>query len=491
MRCSKKVLASVRASVAVALAAGLLLTVLGGCKSFLDQAEVTRGPNSDRLVVPILDSIDPVDEAKTEFAGAADVTAEDLKPVNEDYVISRGDLITVSVFDLVNMGVESVRSARVSETGKLSLPMLPDPVVAAGLKEADLQKAIAAKYKEAGLLPNAQVAVTVVEAIGRTFNITGSVSRPGLYPIREADFRMLQALTASGDVTFPVEYIYVIRKRSSEKPSDKGAGEKPVTEPVPAAPTTGPTDLAPKTEGGAVERPVMAMVAEPAKGGQGEPKEPEAGNEGRFGTVEGKTVLISPTTQGAGVVGGAGVAATQSAEAAKTQPAYEFGAGTLVDEDQRVIRVGLAALRNGDLRQNIVVRPGDMIYVPVPLTGVYYMYGHILAPGAYNFAGQKVSLMNAIAAARGLGPMAAPSRTDVVRRIGGDKQVFVRVDLYKIFEGREPDIFLKPNDMVQVGTDFYPPFLAAIRGAFRITYGFGFLYDRNYAPAQATRFATN
>jgi hypothetical protein len=27
-------------------------------------------------------------------------------------------------------------------------------------------------------------------------------------------------------------------------------------------------------------------------------------------------------------------------------------------------------------------------------------------------------------------------------------------------------------------------FLAAFRNAFRITYGFGFLYDRNYAPDQ-------
>lgn len=485
MRCRQFVSASVRANLAVALATGLLLSITGGCKSLLDQSEVTRGPVADRLVVPILDSIDAVDEAKTEFAGAMDVTPEDLKPINSDYLISRNDQITISVFDLVNLGVESVRTARVSETGMLSLPMLQEPVVAAGLTESELQKAIAAKYKEAGLLPNAQVAVTVVEAIGRTFNITGSVVRPGQYSIRESDFRMLQALTAAGDATFPVEYAYVIRKRASEKPSDQGKVEKPGTTTNPP-PTTEPTDLAPKTEGEAVARPVMAMAATPDK--EGDAKEPTAGNEGRFGTVEGKTVLISPTTQTAGVVSGVAVPATQPAESAKPQPPYEFGAGAQADEDQRVIRVGLAALKNGDLSQNIVIRPGDMIYVPVPLTGVYYMYGHVLAPGAYNFAGQKVSLMNAIAAARGLSPMAVPSRTDVVRRIGGNKQVFVRVDLYKIFEGREPDIFLKPNDMVQVGTDFYPPFLAAVRGAFRITYGFGFLYDRNYAPSQVQRY---
>ena len=34
-----------------------------------------------------------------------------------------------------------------------------------------------------------------------------------------------------------------------------------------------------------------------------------------------------------------------------------------------------------------------------------------------------------------------------------------------------------------VGTNALAPFVAALRGAFRITYGFGFLYDRNFADS--------
>jgi hypothetical protein len=30
----------------------------------------------------------------------------------------------------------------------------------------------------------------------------------------------------------------------------------------------------------------------------------------------------------------------------------------------------------------------------------------------------------------------------------------------------------------------FQPFIAAMRNAYRFTYGFGFLYDRNYAPQQ-------
>ena len=72
----------------------------------------------------------------------------------------------------------------------------------------------------------------------------------------------------------------------------------------------------------------------------------------------------------------------------------------------------------------------------------------------------------------------------MIRRLQGDREVFARVDLEKIFAGLEPDIYLKPDDQVLVGTNALAPFIAAVRGAFRITYGFGFLYDRNYAPAQ-------
>jgi len=56
------------------------------------------------------------------------------------------------------------------------------------------------------------------------------------------------------------------------------------------------------------------------------------------------------------------------------------------------------------------------------------------------------------------------------------------VDLDKIAAGEQPDIYLKPNDIVRVGTNAFAPFVSALRSGFRLTYGFGFLYDRNYAP---------
>jgi hypothetical protein len=150
-------------------------------------------------------------------------------------------------------------------------------------------------------------------------------------------------------------------------------------------------------------------------------------------------------------------------------------------ENTRVIKIPLDKLKNGDLRYNVAIHPHDTIIVPPGLVGFYYLSGHVNQGGVFQFSGQKVTLKGAIAAARGLDGLAIPQRTDIVRKIGPNQEMYYRVDLAKVFSGQAPDIYLKPNDHVMVGTNILAPFLAAVRGGFRMTYGFGFLYDRNFA----------
>jgi len=57
----------------------------------------------------------------------------------------------------------------------------------------------------------------------------------------------------------------------------------------------------------------------------------------------------------------------------------------------------------------------------------------------------------------------------------------VMVDLDKIASGEQPDFFIKPNDLINVGTHATAMWRAILRNAFRATYGFGFVYDRNFA----------
>ncbi|MBL8746993.1 MAG: polysaccharide biosynthesis/export family protein [Phycisphaerae bacterium] len=149
---------------------------------------------------------------------------------------------------------------------------------------------------------------------------------------------------------------------------------------------------------------------------------------------------------------------------------------------QRVIEVPVGPLLQGVAQYNLVIRPGDSISVPGPKQGFIYLSGPgIGRPGVYQlpFTG-KLTLQRLIASAGGLSVVAIPERVDLIRMVGDDRQATVRLNLRAIAEGTQPDIFLKPDDLVNVGTNFWATPLAVIRGGFRASYGFGFLLDRNF-----------
>jgi polysaccharide biosynthesis/export protein len=85
-----------------------------------------------------------------------------------------------------------------------------------------------------------------------------------------------------------------------------------------------------------------------------------------------------------------------------------------------------------------------------------------------------------IASGGGLSAIAVPERVDLIRRIGNDQEATIRLNLRAIFDGTEPDFFLKPNDQINIGTNMAATPLAIVRNGLRATYGFGFVLDRNF-----------
>ncbi len=80
----------------------------------------------------------------------------------------------------------------------------------------------------------------------------------------------------------------------------------------------------------------------------------------------------------------------------------------------------------------------------------------------------------------GLNAIAIPERVDFTRKIGNDRQATLRVNLAAIMNRAEPDLFIRRDDHIHIGTNFWAAPLAVIRNGFRMTYGFGFLLDRNF-----------
>jgi polysaccharide export outer membrane protein len=455
-------ISSVRPTLKTASAV-LLFSVVGtGCldKGLLDQTELGRF-KQDRLVSPILNTLPggDVEELDPRFANAQDVRPDDLRMNATDYTIGASDFISISIFDLVAPGIETVKNVRVSESGNISLPQI-SPIKAAGLTEAQLEKAIRDAYRDEQIIQNANVTVTVFEARARSYSVLGQVDQPGEFAIIKADYRILDALVqARIRSTVGIENIYIVRRAESEEflKDDKEA--------APDAPPSGTDPLTPRSQGNS-RNPLFLSQDDPMT-----PPATQPGASDRVIQVEGRTVPIEQNVP------------DDTTMPSDPPPVTTFNgfAAPVEPTDMRIIRVPVQRLMNGELKFNIVLRPRDMIIVPEPIVGEYYMGGHVQRTGVYSMTARQITLKQAIMSAGMLDQIAVPWRTQIVRRIPGkDQEVYAMVDLTKIFAGVEPDIYIRKDDQILVGTQAWAPFLAAIRNGFRFAYGFGFFYDRNF-----------
>ncbi|MHC4979856.1 MAG: polysaccharide biosynthesis/export family protein [Planctomycetota bacterium] len=95
-------------------------------------------------------------------------------------------------------------------------------------------------------------------------------------------------------------------------------------------------------------------------------------------------------------------------------------------------------------------------------------------------ASGKLTLSRLVAAAGGLGPLAIPERVDLTRIVGENREAAITLNLGAIRKKTMPDLYLKGDDHILIGTDFWAVPLAVFRSGLRMTYGFGFLLDRNF-----------
>lgn len=88
--------------------------------------------------------------------------------------IGADDLIAVSVYD----APELTRTIRVNPEGLIRMPMLKQPIRAAGLLPAELETGVANALRESELIADPYVTVTVVEYHSHPVSVMGAVRRP-------------------------------------------------------------------------------------------------------------------------------------------------------------------------------------------------------------------------------------------------------------------------------------------------------------------------
>jgi polysaccharide biosynthesis/export protein len=107
-------------------------------------------------------------------------------------------------------------------------------------------------------------------------------------------------------------------------------------------------------------------------------------------------------------------------------------------------------LETGDISNNIVLMPGDI--VTVPHAGIVYALGAVARPGGFavsNDRGQLTTL-KLLALAGGLDHAAKSDRAVIVRKDASGQQREVEVDLKKVMKFQAEDVRLLPSDILYV-----------------------------------------
>lgn len=453
-----------------------LLVTLPGCaifNGFLDPTTVGQFPTEyqERGIRRVLTPRDTPPGP----AGAQDPQPEDLTPDFSEYRIAVGDQIQIVIDDLLAQGLQEVVVQAVNSLGYVRIPRLGS-IKVLGMTEVEVEQEIQRRLSESNILPDAVVRTTLQSQTDRVYYMIGSVVAAGAYPIRKPDLRILEAIGLAQDIGPDVRELYVIRRT---KPENARPG----------------TELAPLDDGLIIPPPtddewsmnsndfLLASMASDPRPADSDPNT-TADLEALLSETNEETLVFDPVT-GEPIETNDAPSVPDSAPLVDSLPTddqdFRWEDVPVYEQAQRVIRIDVSALKAGDPRYNIVIREGDVINVPVD-TGVFYIMGEINRPGVYAFSGREITVKQAISLAAGFSVLAWPSRCEIIRReSGSDRQLTIPVNLDQIFAGLEDDVLLRNDDILNVGTHPISPFLFVIRNSFRFTYGFGFVYDRNFA----------
>jgi polysaccharide export outer membrane protein len=495
---------------------------ISGCEtdSFFDPSRTGYFEHYPTMI-PVLDRLDVIEQEQDYFANATPVMSEDLEPRDLEYYLYPGDIVTVGIFELFEVARWATVTRRIDAGGYYRVPELGD-IRAAGLTAQQFEDEIIQQLK-AKVMPNPQVDIVVEQSSGLRYTVYGYLQNPGVFNLANPDLRLLDALAIAGGVPVTTERVYVIRQvilSEQVRPSFQREGRNGASAPTPKPREPQPTDV----------EELIKQLEPPSRTPQEQvpprprqPSQPEGSNDSVSpgmlqdtrpqpqqpqvdidelepirvpGQVPVDVDVVRPQTRPSDEGGDRFIYDSERGEwvrvPAGTVPRGQVGVPTQPRPQRtppaepsltlsRVILVDYGQLARGDTSQNLVVRPNDRIYIDGPRQGFVYIDGEINRPGVYGLPNVgTLTLSRFVAASGGLGAVAIPERVDLIRKVGVNREAAIRLNLAAIRQKTEPDVVLKPDDHIIIGTSWIATPLAVIRNGFRATYGFGFLLDRNF-----------
>jgi polysaccharide export outer membrane protein len=322
-----------------------------------------------------------------------------------DYVIGRGDLMFMEVFDVPELS----RDLRVSQTGTIGIPLIPVRLFVAGLTEMQVQQKVTEVLEANGLVSHPQVMVSVKEKRSKPITVVGAVAHPMVYHA-ERLVTLVQVLAEAGGISADAgDTVIVTRGDSSENPNPNEPPEISNEDALPAGKSATP----------AAAQPLPS---------------PEA-----LGSAE----TQPPSSSGPG-------SPAPAANTAETTPP-PIANSDAAPPVTNTITVNLAELlERGDMQNNIPLQGGDV--VTVPHAGIVYALGAVQRPGGFVSANdrEQLSTLKLLALAGGMTRIAKKEQAVIIRKDATGKQLAIPLDLGKIVNRKSEDVRLMPSDILYV-----------------------------------------
>jgi protein involved in polysaccharide export with SLBB domain len=327
-----------------------------------------------------------------------------VKNAPHDYNIGNGDLLSVTVFDVPELS----RDVRVSQSGTISIPLVPVRLGVSGLTELQAEQKISEILEANGLVSHAEVSVMVREHKSKPITIVGAVAHPMVY---EADrtVTLLEALAEAGGVA-------------------ADAGDTVIITRIPAANYVEVTDPKP-------------FVEQSAPGAGVVPPPDETPNSAPAQSDNNKSVFSSANETGQNTAPSANNGGASSGSSSNPVPS-------------NMITVNLnELLEAGDTRNNIALRAGDV--VTVPHAGIVYVLGAVIRPGGFVLSNDRTELttLKVLSLAGGLTRIAKLKQAVVIRKDNQGKQTETTVDLKSILARQTEDVQMHASDILYIPDD--------------------------------------
>jgi len=129
----------------------------------------------------ILKAQDPVQGSKSAPSAPALPTppaAPSPAPLSDDYLINPNDVLDVYVYDVAELS----RTYTVSPSGTVTVPLLPNPLQAAGLTPDQFARAMEEAFRQSGRLRRPEIAVSVKQSRTLSVTVDGAVKNPLVLP---------------------------------------------------------------------------------------------------------------------------------------------------------------------------------------------------------------------------------------------------------------------------------------------------------------------